>query len=389
MAKRIIWFTLVLAMFAALTAACTSSSSSTTPTSQPSAATQPATQPSTASQQPATVPSGPKQEFTCVISVYAGWMPHYWAFEQGKVVQKWADKSNIKINYVHADYIPSVEAYVAGQADCVVMTNMEALNMAAAAGVDTTAVIIGDYSDGNDAVITRNNLGLCDLKGKEVRIVELSVSQYLLDRGLDTMCKGKTTERDLKLMNTSDSDIASVFISDKSHPAVVTWNPMVLDVLGQVPGATRAYDSSKIPGEILDIMFVRTDTLNKHPELGKALAGAWYETMALMRGQGKATQDALSYMAQRSGTTLDSYNQQLKTTHFYATPADAQAFTRSDQLVATMDLVRRFSFDHGLWQDFKVNNIDAIGISFPGGKTLGDPNNVKLRFTDEYYKVGQ
>ena len=42
------------------------------------------------------------------------------------------------------------------------------------------------------------------------------------------------------------------------------------------------FDSSKIPGEILDLLVVRTDVLHRPDGSGlrfaKAIAGAWYET---------------------------------------------------------------------------------------------------------------
>lgn len=323
---------------------------------------------------------GPKKKFTVMWSIYVGWMPWPYAQESG-ILQKWADKYNIVIDLKEAGYIPSIEAYVAGEADAVVMTNMEALNMAAAAGVDTTAVIVGDYSNGNDAVLTRNGLKLRDLRGKTVYLVELSVSQYLLARGLEKEGQG-LTEGDLKLVNVSDADIAPAFITSKGQEVVVTWNPMVVDIESQV-SVTNAFNSSQIPHEILDIMFVRTDVLSKHPELAKALVGAWYETLALMQGKGPETEKALASMAQKSGASLAQYKKQLETTYMYWQSADAASFTRSRKLVEVMDLVRKFSFDHGMFGE-GVKSVDAVGILFPDGTILGNPKNVKLRFADKY-----
>ena len=31
--------------------------------------------------------------------------------------------------------------------------------------------------------------------------------------------------------------------------------------------------------------------------------------------------------------------------------------------------------------------MDAVGIEFPGGKTLGDPKNIKMRFDASYMKL--
>ena len=332
---------------------------------------------------PAPTAKPPAQKFTVMWSVYVGWMPWPYAQESG-ILKKWADKYNIVIDLKRADYIPSIEAYVAGQADAVVMTNMEALNMAAAAGIDSTAIIIGDYSNGNDAVLTRNGLTLPELKGKKVSIVELSVSQFLLERGLEEEGKGvKVT--DMTLVNTSDADIGPAFISDASQVALVSWNPIVLDVLTQVTKVTNAFNSSKIPHEILDVMFVRTEVLNKNPNLAKALTGAWYETMRVMTTKDPARDKALEAMAKESGTTLASYNKQLETTFMYWLPKNAATFTQSPKLVEVMDLVRKFSFDHGLWTGAKT--VDEIGIEFPGAKTLGDAKHIGLRFTDTYMQM--
>ena len=67
--------------------------------------------------------------------------------------RKWADKYGINIKVQRFDYAPSLDAFVAKNIDACAMTNMEALDMPAAAGVDTTAIIVGDYSNGNDAVM--------------------------------------------------------------------------------------------------------------------------------------------------------------------------------------------------------------------------------------------
>ena len=94
-----------------------------------------------------------KPSFTVGWSVYVGWNPYYYMAKSG-ILRKWADKYGINIKVQRFDYAPSLDAFVAKNIDACAMTNMEALDMPAAAGVDTTAIIVGDYSNGNDAVIT-------------------------------------------------------------------------------------------------------------------------------------------------------------------------------------------------------------------------------------------
>jgi len=110
-------------------------------------------------------------------------MPWGYATEQ-KIMDKWAKKYGIDVKIVQInDYVESINQYTAGQFDACAMTNMDALTIPAAGGVDSTALIVGDFSNGNDAVILKgDNKTLKDIKGQNVNLVELSVSHYLLAR---------------------------------------------------------------------------------------------------------------------------------------------------------------------------------------------------------------
>src|ERR1700732_3374158 len=124
-----------------------------------------------------------RPSFTVGWSVYVGWNPYYYMAKSG-IMKKWADKYGINIKVQRFDYAPSLDAFVAKNIDACTMTNMEALDMPAASGVPTTAIIIGDYSNGNDALLVRNGLRMKDLPGKKLLLVEKTVSEYLFDRAL-------------------------------------------------------------------------------------------------------------------------------------------------------------------------------------------------------------
>src|SRR5260370_36834669 len=91
------------------------------------------------------------------------------------IMKKWADKYGIAIKVQRFDYAPSLEAFVAKNIDAGAMTNMESLDMPAASGVDTTAILLGDYSTGTDAVLTRNRGKLKNLRGKTLLLVDKTV----------------------------------------------------------------------------------------------------------------------------------------------------------------------------------------------------------------------
>lgn len=330
----------------------------------------------------APVQAAPKKEFKVAWSIYVGWMPWGYAADHG-IVKKWADKYGIKIDVVQFnDYIESINQYTAGSLDGVLSTNMDALAIPSVGGVDTTAILVGDYSNGNDAVILKDKDKLADIKGQKVNIVELSVSHYLLVRALETI---GMTEKDVNLVNTSDADMIAAW-KTPDVTAMVTWNPMVATIL-QDPHAHKVFDSSSIPGEIQDCLVVNTKTLEENPDFGKAMVGIWFDTLKMMKSGTPEAKAMYESMAKASGTDLAGFDGQLKTTKMFWTPKEMVDFTDGD-LVPAMDKVRHFLFDHGLLGD-NAPSADVVGIEFADGKVIGDPKNVKFRFSDKYMKLAE
>ncbi len=323
------------------------------------------------------------QSYRIAWSHYTGWEP--WEYiEQSGILDKWAKKygiDKIEITLVN-DYIESINMYTAGQFDGCVMTNMDALTIPAVGGVDSTVLVVGDFSNGNDGIVLLNGSSVNDMKGRKLRLVELSVSHYLVTRALE---KNGMRETDLQLINTSDADIASLFVSESERDpraAVCTWNPLLMQVRN-VANTNLVFDSSQIPGEIIDTLVVKSDAPDN---LKKALTGAWYEAMNIMSGRSQESKEALEIMAKSAGGTLAEFKAQLKTTKMFYTAREATDFTRSDQLKKTMDYVRTFSFDHGLYGEGAPDK-NLVGISFPDGSVLGDSNNVKLRFDATFMEM--
>jgi NitT/TauT family transport system substrate-binding protein len=308
-----------------------------------------------------------RTSFKVCWSIYVGWMP--WGYIQDSgLMKKWADKYGISVEVVQInDYVESINQYTAGEYDGCAMTNMDALSIPAGGGVDTTALIVGDYSNGNDGIVLKGNGKLADIKGQKVNLVELSVSHYLLARALDSV---GLAEKDITAVNTSDADMIAAY-GTADVTAVVTWNPLLSQIAG-MPKSTNVFDSAKIPGEIIDIMMVNTQTLKDYPAFGKALAGAWYEAMATM--------------AKASGTDLAGYDAQLTTTEMFYTPAEAVAFTTGKALAKTMRFVAEFLYSHGILGE-GAPGPEYVGVRFADGTVYGDPANVKLRFDPTYMQM--
>ena len=213
-----------------------------------------------------------------------------------------------------------------------------------------------------------------------MNLVELSVSHFLLARALDSV---GMREADLgSVINTSDADMIAAFATEDVE-AVVAWNPAVQEIVDGHAEANVLFDSSMIPGEILDMLVVNTQTLEEHPDFGKALVGAWYEVMALMAS---GDEDVLTDLGVASGTDLAGYQQQLAATEMFFDPAQAVAQAEDPKLPEAMQNIADFLFEKGILGE-GADSPDFVGISYPGGVVTGDPNNIRFRFNSEYMRL--
>ena len=122
-------------------------------------------------------------------------------------------------------------------------------------------------------------------------------------------------------------------------------------------------------------MVVNTETLAANPAFGKALVGAWYETLAIMRAGDEA--GIAARMAMASATDLAGFDAQLA---LHAHVLGGQGGRRlHHQPDAGRDHGPVCTFSNG--KGLMGGDMDAVGIAFPGGKVLGDAGSVKLRFS--------
>ncbi|MBF6058548.1 putative urea ABC transporter substrate-binding protein [Thiomicrorhabdus heinhorstiae] len=317
-----------------------------------------------------------KDKYTIAWTIYAGSMPLAYAQDSG-ILQKWGDRYGFDLEAVQLnDYIEAQTQFTAGTFDAVIAISLDALTIPAASGIDTTAVMPLSTSAGSDGIIIcGKNKTLKDLQGKRVNLVELSGSHYMLIRALETI---GLSEKDVTVVNTSDADIAAIF-EDPNSEVVATWKPQLSEILSQYPDSTLVFDSADIYGEIVDVMAVKTEALKHKPELGKAIAGAWYEALSIMQDiQNPKHSEMMAYMSKALHTDEQGLDNQLKTIDFFI-PEKAEKFVTSAEYPSKLKEMTQFAFEHGLLGE-GASSADFIGIETGDHQIVGDRNNVKLRF---------
>lgn len=311
-------------------------------------------------------------------SHYTGWELAGYIQDTG-IADRVGTKHGVDLQFKFtADYLQSINMYTAGTFDGVTITNMDALTIPAIGGKDTTLLVAGDTSNGNDGILVRGVSSVEELKDQKVTLVGFSVSHYMLARALD---KAGLSELDVQLINLeSETDIPGLMAVAGEGEAFVTWNP-ILKQGTTMEGFNLIFDSSQIPGEIIDTVAVAT---NVSDACKAAVTEAWYAGTKIMGDPSHPEyMSSIEFMADQAGGSLADFVDQLDTTNMMYTPSEGEAFARSPQVIETMEAVRQFAFEQALFAETDPTP-DVVGIAFPDGTILGDPNNVKLRIDAEF-----
>lgn len=328
--------------------------------------------------------AAPKKTFKLGYVLYVGFMPLAWLKSSG-VMKTWADKYGVEVELVQLnDYVAGVNQFIAGDIDAVAMTDMDQLVMPGAAGVDSSMFLITDYSNGNDAIVSKTAKSVKELEGKTVHLLQYSVSHYLLNRAL-TM-NGMKGVGAVKTVNISDAEIAAAYLTQPEVEHAVSWKPMIPDMVAGAKGSEIIFDSSKIPGEIMDIFIAKTETLKENPGFAKAVTGAWYEALGRLKAGGAEGEEVKSVMASALGTDAAGLKTQMDTTHFFLTPQEAVDFMTAPKTKEIWDYVRTFCFEQGLYGQ-GADSVDAIGIQMSDGSVLGSEKSVKIRIDPSFAKL--
>lgn len=320
-----------------------------------------------------------RPSFRIAWTIYAGNMPLGYAEDSG-ILAEWGDRYDMDLEAVMlTDYVEAQNQFTGRAFDGVVAITLDALTIPAAAGVDSSAVVMMNGSVGSDGMVMKGeDKTVADLEGSDVHLVSFSGSHYMLSRALDMY---GMSERDVTVVNTSDADIATAYQTNEVQ-AVATWKPHLDNILANTPDSSLIFDSSRIPDEITDIILVHTDTLEEHPDLGKAISGAWFEVLEKLEDGHPERDNVIAHMADAAGTDVDNFEDQLSTVVLYDRD-EAIELMESQSFRDILGEMTQFAFDKGLMGD-GAPGPDFIGMEFQDGSILGNEGNVRLRFPTTY-----
>lgn len=177
----------------------------------------------------------------------------------------------------------------------------------AADGFKPRIVLVVDVSHGADVVVGRPGMRtMRDLKGKSVAVESSALGAFVLSRALavNGMQAG-----DVNVVHLESNEQPGAFEKGLVDGAV-TFDPYRAQFLQA--GATTLFDSTQIPGEIVDLLAIRDTAIASHPAQLRALLAGWFGALDYMRVN---PQDGARRMGIRQQTTGEQFLETLKGLH--------------------------------------------------------------------------
>jgi NitT/TauT family transport system substrate-binding protein len=177
--------------------------------------------------------------------------------------------------------------------------SMDELFGLAVDGMQPRIILVVDVSHGADVVVGRRGMkSMRDLKGKSVAVESGALGAFVLSRALT-------------LNGMQASDVNVVHLESHEQPkafetgavdGAVTFDPYRAQFLQA--GAAILFDSTQIPGEIVDLVAVRATVIKKQPRAIEALLTGWFKATDYMK---RDPRDAAQRMGVRQQTSGEQF----------------------------------------------------------------------------------
>lgn len=208
-----------------------------------------------------------------------------------------------------------VRAYLRGELDVVQLTTVDVLDICSKRpGQCPIIVLVLNESLGGDQIMSMKLRGIDELAGSKVAVSPSSFGPYVLHKALET--SGLTID-DLSIVPMLVSEMPEALSTDVVDAAVLY--PPNSELIRAYGGRT-IFDSSAIPGQILDVLAVSPAIYASRKQDISLIVDGWFKAHVYASAHASS---AITFMASSQGLTPDEFKEVLSGM-FFALKADHQ-----------------------------------------------------------------
>lgn len=227
------------------------------------------------------------------MNTWPGYEPFMLAKEQGFLAD------NVRISRLDSttDVIKALNIDIIDVA-CVTLDEAMLLHDKSNDAIKIIAII--DFSTGGDAIIAKKEIAsMASLKGKRIGVESSALGAFVISRSVDLT--PNLHINDFQIINLGYEHHEKSF-NEGIIDAVVTFEPVKTKLLQG--NAHVIFDSTQIPGEIIDVMVVKEKTIKTKKHALQAMINSWFKSVAHIS---KQPDESIRAMASYEGISFSEF----------------------------------------------------------------------------------
>jgi NitT/TauT family transport system substrate-binding protein len=235
----------------------------------------------------------------------------------------------------YASLVDAQTAMSRGHLDILCSTVIEVLLLAATSRSETPpakVILVPDFSNGADVIISRNGMKGMDLRGKKIALEQGSLGEFMLKRFLD---KNNMTKADITPVGMDQSKVEPSMISG-AVDAAITYPPISIN-LAKHPDMKIIFTSADIPGEVIDSISASQKILAADPALPKKIRAVWVSALQYYKDH---PEESIAIMARHERTTPEEFKEALTGMTLVSADDQNQYFGADGKLVTILESVQ-------------------------------------------------
>lgn len=282
-----------------------------------------------------------------------------WAGYESVVIadkKKFFAKEGVKVEVKQYNSLPEVmQAFAEGKIDVMFSTSNEVI-LLANKGEKLKMALVADYSNGADVIVAQKDINsIKDLEDKKVGVVANSISNYILLKALQ---KAKLTESDIRVVDATEKDALSKF-KEKSVSAITTWYPYSEEAIQS--GGHVIFSTSQIPGQVVDVMSIRQDIIDKYPDRCKKIVSAYLKALDWFS---QNPQEGMIIIADAANMSVEEMENSLKGLRLTGVKDNVAAFGTPTKKGSLYGATQTF-IDFLLWKEVITEKLKAEELIDP------------------------
>ncbi len=220
-------------------------------------------------------------------------------------------------------------AYERGQIDGLMCTLIEVLLARNQSQRIPQPFLITDFSNGSDVILAHPSItGMAGLRGKRVAAESASLGVFVLARALE---KSGLSLADVTMVPMDQSGMEQA-LNKGNVDAVVTYPPVSVN-LTRHQQYRELFNSSQIPGEVVDVVALDAEVLAARAGDAVRILQSWDRALAYAR---EHPEEAYQIMARRERISAAEFREALQGVHLLSTAQQKDYFLPGGKLEAAL-----------------------------------------------------